>query len=229
MSDDPRESLESQIDNAINTTISALYSLQRLRRCLEIDAAGGSVDWERAEDHLWDANEAIGFAETHTADDLGVVEQWRRWTDQEDVLPDEPTCDECGGTVGPGRRYNYTRRCPECDGEGYVGPEKDALGLDRETELTPERVPEEVCRDLVHAMKELTIVHRDNVLSVDEPASSSPALAVDSWWESVLRRGMESMARTDLPYGLPEDAGLFIDGVLVDDRGVHPPRVVEDE
>ena len=71
------DAFENQVNNAFQESMRTTFALWTIKRALEIEDAGGSVDWELIEDNVWDANEASGFAETYISDEHGVVERFR--------------------------------------------------------------------------------------------------------------------------------------------------------
>lgn len=78
---DPREAFEVQVNNAFASAMQATHALWQLKSALETENRGGGVSWDRIEDNVWTANEAIGFAHTYVQDDIGVVSQFKELTD----------------------------------------------------------------------------------------------------------------------------------------------------
>ena len=80
----PREAFEAQTYQALCASMTATMALWEIHRSLQIENAGGGVDWSEIEGNMWEANEAVGFAQTYTTDEYGVVAQYRRLFDLAD-------------------------------------------------------------------------------------------------------------------------------------------------
>lgn len=89
----PREAFENQVYNALGASMRATAALWDVYSDLGIITSGGDPGWENIEEKMWEANEAIGFAQTYVQDDTGVVAQWRRLEEHHyqgpDTVPEE--------------------------------------------------------------------------------------------------------------------------------------------
>ena len=65
--------LETQTHNALMSAMRATHALTRLYTQLQCE----NPDSDYIEEQIWEANEAIGFAETYVSDDIGVVQQFK--------------------------------------------------------------------------------------------------------------------------------------------------------